>query len=516
MSNGGSNRKRPIQVSNLTAENPMPWQYHPVYGIVHLVDCSICSIYMTHIVEADRQPSFQLALQDRDHKRDIYFFDGVNEGRRRQRDDDEYLYEERQRYRTERNEAREKAFQYKLDLQHTLDALHLTQEQLRASLDECEKLRIGIERWKGLSDQPDNSSVATKGMEVEQMLMYPSSSPTQHPIIDVSRDSHLDPRSLSTSQARQATAHPVIQQLDESSHVSLTSSNPTPITYAAVASQPANQPSTIASAPSFSVTVQSVTALPNKPTMTMPKTPSADLRATVAQTGGGNLFVPRNPKNIRQLRSLMNAAHQPGNDGALAKIKGLCAEAHSTPREQKTELQRYLLSNWRNPSPAGDTSYSTSTVMRFPQLPIKVNPRMDDPVEVWYEYLCAHPASWPKGVRRDSQQRPVMSDLKASRTVARLRPDVDSSGNVTSRSEFMTRVIELLSQTGMYAELIRKNDIRISLVESFKPYLSSSPITIEDVVRHFANCGVTIDVAIQQLEPWALNYLGSSTPASST
>jgi len=53
--------------------------------------------------------------------------------------------------------------------------------------------------------------------------------------------------------------------------------------------------------------------------------------------------------NLQQLQSLMAAAHKLGNEQAFARIKAFCAEAHATPRDQKTDLQRYLLTNWRNP-----------------------------------------------------------------------------------------------------------------------------------------------------------------------
>ena len=80
----------------------------------------------------------------------------------------------------------------------------------------------------------------------------------------------------------------------------------------------------------------------------------------------------RNPKTVGQLQSLMITAHKPGNNGALAKIKAMCTEAHSTPRELKTELQKYLFSNWRNPN-----LFTESARAAAPLLPGKMNPRMD-------------------------------------------------------------------------------------------------------------------------------------------
>ena len=57
----------------------------------------------------------QLSLNDHDRKHDLYFFDGVSEGRRRQRDDNKYLYKERERYRYERNEGLEEMSRLKTE-----------------------------------------------------------------------------------------------------------------------------------------------------------------------------------------------------------------------------------------------------------------------------------------------------------------------------------------------------------------------------------------------------------------
>ncbi|KAI6107920.1 hypothetical protein F5141DRAFT_1215676 [Pisolithus sp. B1] len=123
------------------------------------------------------------------------------------------------------------------------------------------------------------------------------------------------------------------------------------------------------------------------------------------------------PKSIKQIQSLIRAAHQPGNHQALTKVKALCSEAHRTPREQKTEVQRFLLSTWRTP----DWEHPTSV----PKVPAPMNnPRLEDPVEVWVAYYTANPSSCPKGVRRDAEGRPNIQDMKASRRVARLRPQV--------------------------------------------------------------------------------------------
>ncbi|KAF8623658.1 hypothetical protein AX17_007357 [Amanita inopinata Kibby_2008] len=213
------------------------------------------------------------------------------------------------------------------------------------------------------------------------------------------------------------------------------------------------------------------------------------------------------PKTIARLQSLMAAAHEPGNVRALTKVKALCAEAHATPRELKTSIQQYLLVHWRNPDAESatfvDGSPLNKAVFRF-----KANPRRDDPVEVWYDYLSKHPTSWPRGVRRDAANRPYLPDLKASRAVARLKPDDITSGGVTAslRFEFMAMVIDIFDQPGLYETILERNRIFISAAVNYRPYYAALPVSIEKIVQHFANCGVTIIQARQELEPWAHYY----------
>ena len=219
----------------------------------------------------------------------------------------------------------------------------------------------------------------------------------------------------------------------------------------------------------------------------------------------------RAPRTVVQLQSLMAAAHDPGNVRALTKVKALCAEAHATPRELKTPLQQYLLVHWRNP----EHDAQDSAADRINQSRSKTNPRRDDPIEVWYDYLCTHQTSWPRGVRRDANNHPFLPDLKASRAIAQIRPaDVQvaspSSGGANLRFEFMSVLIALLDTRGLYENILDENNIAVSPIHNFKPYHPSYPITIDFVARHLADCGITVQKAREELEPWAHQYKLSS------
>lgn len=229
----------------------------------------------------------------------------------------------------------------------------------------------------------------------------------------------------------------------------------------------------------------------------LPTFPSSTLCAAVAQAPSLSRNNIEFPWNLQGLHWLMEAAHKPGNGMYLAKVKALCTEAHNTPTERKTELQKVLLSKWRNPVPLGIAQVSL------------INPRIDDSVDIWYYYLCTHQKSWPRGVRKDLLGRPIMSDLRANRIISRLRPTESSSSNpVSSRTAFVQQVVDIFSRPGTYQRILVRKHIDVAHSLSYLRFHERTWfITIEDIVRHFAACGITVEMATRDFEPWARNYL---------
>ncbi|KAI6120435.1 hypothetical protein EDD16DRAFT_1575248, partial [Pisolithus croceorrhizus] len=134
------------------------------------------------------------------------------------------------------------------------------------------------------------------------------------------------------------------------------------------------------------------------------------------------------------------------------------------------------------------------------------NPRLEDPVEVWVAYYTANPSSCPTGVRRDAEGRPNIQDMKASRRVARLRPQVHPNDPESreARQKFMAVVTELFCEPGAYENILRRAAFSVSPHVEFAPYVGiAEGITRESVARHFTACGVTITAADNELGPWA-------------
>lgn len=473
----GSVRKRARQASDSPSNNPqvrVDWGCHPMHDtMLHFSGCGVCHAYLNHLVEAEYEPSFQDAVKVRERLRDAYFHDGVSEGRRRQRDDDDYVYQDRERYRAERNEASESISRYRIESHDSREELRMVMEHLHLSQADCDRLRQRVEILNRENSDLTNQLQENHSISHDLVASIPQPG--------ISRI----PSPVPLREELPTTPEPL-----------------RPISYAAVASS--------ASPIAFTTSAsgQRVVQIPPRPSGSVLPPGATSTSAPPIQSS-----FPHHPKTVRQLQALIAAAHEPGNEAALNRVKALCSEAHATPREQKTELQKILLSSWRNPTSVSTHPAPLRTPVRSGSRwspPIKMNPRADDPVEVWYEYLCTHQASWPRGVRRDARNRPVLADLKASRTVARLRPDTDPSGNTAPRAEFMACVTELFSTPGAYREQIKVNNFRIAPTVSLRPYRSPTTIAAEDAVRHFADCGVTVDAATQELEPWAQNYQASA------
>nr|GAT51078.1 predicted protein [Mycena chlorophos] len=415
-------RKRARHVVERDTDAALEWECDLSYAVVHPdgSGCETCRVFKTHVNDGKSAASMKTALEDRDKQLDAYFIDGVDEGRRLQRAEDEGRIHELESARMDatalvarlRAEARESGLQF-----------GQSQSQLRLAQAECDALR----------------------KRVQELVM-----------------------ALPTERSQQAPQQPSSLQL--------------------------------------------------------PQRPGPDVHTPSNSSSSNyhNQNANRMPKSLRQLQLLMSKAHQPGNEDALARVKVLCTEAHNTKREHKSDLQKYLLANWRNPDPSVISLPSTqpppplllgpnhSVAPNRAVAPPPTNPRLDDPTEVWHAYLTLNPSSWPRGVRREPDGSPHFDDLNASRTVARLRPH---DNNPTLRNEWMTVAVGLFAAPGMYADLLRREGLVVAPANAAvrRPYRVSDGAAVdmiraEDVARCFAEAGVTLLEAERELEVWARQY----------
>jgi hypothetical protein len=197
---------------------------------------------------------------------------------------------------------------------------------------------------------------------------------------------------------------------------------------------------------------------------------------------------------------LLKEAHEPGNVDHYKKVKELCADAHAA-KDRRTEMQKYLLVKWKTPEWVRKPQTSDNVNTLPP-----TNPLRDDPPEDWVAYYAVFPDSWPLGVRRDVDGRPLLADMRASRTVARLRPEmvIDEPTTRTARLRFKELVINLFSAPRAYHQALIRNDVMIAPQITYQPFAGPlEDITLDGVARHFAMCGITVTAAERELGPWA-------------
>lgn len=442
---------------------PLTWESHPHYGIVHRSGCKICSLYMQHMIDAafDNQPSFRTARED--HKRRII------SDIERQRE----ATEDAPGYRTELNRAHEELTWLRAELQTTqVECEWLQQRNAASAAFDMTRVRRREGSISVLLDQPKSptasseDSFATPATDIiSQGLAASSVAASEHG--DVPAYSHTSPSSIASS-----VGSPQLPQLPPSRPSAVQS-------LASYHAGPSNEPASEV----YSDVAASATNTSSAPWHVAP---------------GGRVI--RTPKTIKQMNTLLKDAHVPGNIDHYKKVKELCADAHAA-KDRRTEVQKYLLVKWKTPDWVRKP-HASESVNALPP----TNPQRDDPPEIWVAYYAVFPNSWPLGVRRDIDGKPRLSDMRASRIVARLRPEmmIDEPTTRTARLRFKETVINLFSTPRAYHQTLIRNDVAIAPQITYQPFMGLlEDITLDGVARHFAMCGISGAVAERELGPWA-------------
>ena len=329
------------------------------------MNCAICRSYVAHQVVANQSndQSFKDALSEREVRLSSAFLDGVREGRQLQEEHDMALLT---RFREERDQAVQNLDRHKQLLDVAKGELDLLRDQvlaLRIALQDVDKVSqrknngspaISLSSCSDVSDTTLDrlllgssvysddldrySTPPSRVVDDDAVLTIPDDSSTRYRI----SNQITDPKALEAGTTSQDDAAISISI----SPVSLQSQTE-PKTSATVTPSPPPQKATIP---------------PPTPKPTTWK-PFSVQHSTSVPTR-----LPTSPKPITTLAhlgALMKAAHS-GDESALTRVRALCATAHQTPRDQRTELQRFALTNWRNrprsasdppqPPPSGDVN----------------------------------------------------------------------------------------------------------------------------------------------------------------
>ncbi len=279
--------------------------------------------------------SFKDALSEREVRLSSTFLDGVREGRQLQEEHDMSLLTS---WREERDQAVQNLERHKQMLDVAKGELDLLRDQvlaLQIAFDEVSQEKNIGSPAKSLRNCSDGSDSST----LERLLLGSSVFSDDLDRCSTSEvmddDAVLDDSSAGNRLTNRVTNHKTTE-LGRASQ-----DNPSIIPIPFEFQEPKTPPTVVASPPSQKAKV--FPAVP-KHTPTLPK-PLPVQHSTSVPT-----HLPPSPKPLttfRHLQALMKAAHS-GDESALTRVRAFCATAHQTPRDQRTELQRFALINWRN------------------------------------------------------------------------------------------------------------------------------------------------------------------------
>jgi len=282
-----------------------------------------------HSSPDDNDQSFKDALSEREVRLSSTFLDGVREGRLLQEEHDMALLT---RSREERDQAVQNLERHKQLLDVAKGELDLLRDQvlaLRIAFDE-------LSQEKGIGSPPKSLRSCSDGSDsstLERLLLGSSvfsddldRCSTSEVVDD---DAVLDDSSAGNRLTNRVTNY-------KTTELGRTLQDNLPIIPIPFEFQEPKTPVT-ASPPSRKATI--LPAIP-KSTPTLPKPLP--------------VHSPKPITTFGHLQALMKAAHS-GDESALTRVRAFCAAAHQTARDQRTELQRFALINWRNrPRSASD------------------------------------------------------------------------------------------------------------------------------------------------------------------
>ncbi|XP_006459285.1 hypothetical protein AGABI2DRAFT_191285 [Agaricus bisporus var. bisporus H97] len=438
------------------------WEYKPIFGLIHSLGvCSVCTAYASHVATSINQADASIikAMKTGHEHQDIFFMDGFGEGLRHKSSSTAEVTHLKEELNTTK---------------HAFEDCVAENELLRSELDQV-KLKL--------------FHIKEESRQIRHSLLSQSS-----PIPS------LSPPSLSSSHGTRSPGSSIGSSLELQRNINEDMNRPqskqlmAPLTteQEGTFSHPARQLST-----TYASVVSDVPQIPHTYNITSQPSPNATpsiSRTSNAQPLSRNHPYIKYPRTMKELKDLMDLAHEQTAEGvaALSIVKSVCSRAHGTPRESKSFMQRWVLMNWKNPY-AATTASATS-------MGAKANPRIDDSVDVWFDYLCTHPHSWPKGVRKDAIGRPVMSDLIANRAVARMRP----TESAAMRNDFISHVTDMFAVPGMYQHLLERNNFTVASEVTYNTF--SGIVTPDTIAQHFADSGFMPEDAEHNFEPWAKYY----------
>lgn len=278
-----------VMADGYASRHDFSWENDPAFGIVHPTGCGIYRHYMTHLAAAATDAEHHPTFKSALEMRDSAY-------------NTQFLSGVVEGRRLQRDHDMDQLYQLKacraerngaIEQTQILSAqLHTSQEELELVKQQFHALRILFEEMvevrsrESVWEEQGLSSVPGDEQENSQSSAFESCRQTLHDSMSGSSSSDID------------------------------------------------EPSSI----------------PSQSDNNFPMPPLPPPTVSVSTTTGIQASDLATPTTILQMQSLMNDGCRPGKTEALSKVRTLYTKAQLTPRQQQSDLQQFLLLQWKGPS----------------------------------------------------------------------------------------------------------------------------------------------------------------------
>ena len=215
-------------------------------------------------------------------------------------------------------------------------------------------------------------------------------------------------------------------------------------------------------------------------------------------------FIPRSSDDAYGL--IQDARDQ--GAGAAERTRHLVAQYNQNMELQSINSLSILVSAWQNPA------YKASRPPRSIIAPSgqwrMMNPRLEDPPDVWNKYWVTYPSAIPPQLRGVVLPNGTVSDfiIRGNAVLKSMMPYYKKTGKKTDnpRLPALEAIVRLFSIPGLFHVIVKDEHLERPLVQHFEKIQRGQELCSEkDIARWAAQCGIT-DESVMQAERTARLY----------
>lgn len=234
-------------------------------------------------------------------------------------------------------------------------------------------------------------------------------------------------------------------------------------------------------------------------------------------------FTSRNapplPDTREEMQAVLTVAEQDSPNGlqAVGKLRYWSSKLHE-PGYQLNDVERELAVSFRLPNWYKE-KYSPQRLERNqpgPSGATKAEPRPQDKCELWLSFLTDKPALLPRHVKRDAETKlpdplTVRGYVWANRFATLELSAVATADRKSTRNRIFRALARLFRDPEHYTSELDRLGVVPSATLSITSFPGPFPPSPDDIVRHAAQCGITLGAGTGPgLTAWAVHYHDST------